>query len=134
MKKVSLVLTVALVATLLNLVHPGNATARPQYFKQFQAHYKDSDVLAAAKKEKCLTCHFGKKKKDRNDYGKALSKHLTKKQFSVIKKNKNVLTEKITEALKLVEKEKSVSGTLFGKLIEAGKLPGTAPEEAPKEQ
>ena len=129
MKKVFVILSIALVATFFSAVHPNTASARPDYFKTFQEHYKESSILEDAKKAKCNTCHYGKSKKNRNDYGKALSEHLTKKQYQELRKDKAALADKVDEALKEAEKAKSVSGELFGKLIEGGQLPGTAPEE-----
>ena len=109
-----------------------SATARPQYKKEFDAIYvkdKDSKIAAAAKEAKCNNCHYGKSKKNRNDYGKALSKHVNKKVFNQLKKNKAALAKKVQDALKAVLKEKSSSGETFGKRIQDGKLPGTAPKE-----
>ena len=63
--------------------------ARPDYHKQFEAMYKGSKIAAAAEKAKCLVCHFGKSKKDRNDYGTALSKSLTKAQYDSLKDKKD---------------------------------------------
>jgi len=102
--------------------------ARPDYHKQFEAMYKESKIAAAAEKAKCTVCHYGKSKKDRNDYGTALSKSLTKEQFDSLKEKKDELNKKVAEALKAVVKEKSKSGKTFGELIDAGQLPGTAPE------
>ncbi len=126
MKKVLGVVTIALAVLVLS--YPNLAHARPEYKRQFEQVYKDSKIIEAAKKAKCFTCHYGKSKKNRNDYGKALSKLLNGKEYKILKKEKR-LAEKVTKALKAVEKQKSVSGTLFGKLIQEGKLPGTAPEE-----
>ena len=105
------------------------ARARPQYKKEFDAVYKDSKIAAAAKEAKCNNCHYGKSKKNRNDYGKALSKHLSKKVYNELKKDKPALAKKVRESLQAVLKEKSSSGDTFGERIEAGKLPGTAPAE-----
>ena len=60
--------------------------ARPNYFSEFKKTYKDLAKKPAAKKAKCNICHFGKgkgAKKNRNDYGKALLKHLGKKAKKV---------------------------------------------------
>ena len=105
------------------------ATARPPYKKEFDATYKESKIADAAKKAKCNNCHYGKKKTMRNDYGKALSKHLSKKLYNKLKGNKPKLAETVREALKKVLTEKSSSGETFGDRIKAGKLPGTPPAE-----
>ena len=76
-------------------------------------------------------CHYGKSKKNRNDYGMALSKLLDKDNYKTarIKEEPEQVDKELTEAFTKVEKEKSVSGTTFGDLIKAGKLPGTEPAE-----
>ena len=73
-------------AMLLGLVVAGlmiagsanSASARPRYLKEFKAEYKK--LADQAKTAKCKICHFGKKKKDRNDYGTAMKKHFGKKK------------------------------------------------------
>jgi len=84
--------------------------------------------LATGAKTKCFVCHQGKKKKDRNPYGIALSELLTKKD----KKD----TEKIVKALKAVDKihtnPKDEKSPTYGELIKAGKLPGGSLEDAMK--
>jgi hypothetical protein len=135
MKKIMVLVTMTAVAIVLNFVPVETADGRTEYFKQFKELYKDSKVIDEAKtKTKCHTCHVGKKKKDRNDYGIALSKHLTKDLRKKLRKNKVKYYAKIKESLKEVEKAKSVSGVPFGKLIEAGKMPGTPPEEKEEEE
>ena len=81
------------------------ATARPPYHKEFQDVYKESKITAAAKKAKCNNCHYGKKKANRNDYGKALSKHLSKELYNKLKGDKPKLAKTIREALEKVLKE-----------------------------
>ncbi|MFQ5733547.1 MAG: hypothetical protein ACE5KM_16535, partial [Planctomycetaceae bacterium] len=91
-----------------------SAEARPNYFsKGFVKKYPK--LAGQAKKAKCYVCH-GKKKKNRNDYGKAVMKYIGKK------KQKNV--DAIMRALTKAESEKNADGVTFGSLIKAGKLPG----------
>ena len=104
---------------------PNSAKARPPYLNEFKAKYVkadgdagDKEFAALVEKTKCNVCHFGKEKKNRNDYGKALDKLLDKKTDSKDK-------EKIQKALETVEKEKSAAGPTFGELIKEHKLPGT---------
>jgi len=93
--------------------------ARPKYFAEFKTAYPK--LVEAADKEKCNVCHFGDKKTNRNDYGKAVSKSLGEDA-------KNVMdVEKIKEGLKKAEKEKNADGKTFGDLINDGKLPGKNP-------
>ena len=129
MKKFSTLAAMALVAVALNSLVSTDAEGRPQYKKQFEARYKDPAIVAAVKKEKCNVCHYGKSKKNRNDYGVALSKHLTKDVYQELRRDKEGLAKKVTEVLTLVEKEKSESGVSFGELLKENKLPGTPPAE-----
>ena len=95
------------------------ADARPYYRKAFKKKYPALKALEA--KTKCNVCHINKKKKKfRNDYGKAMMKSLGKKK---VKK-----TELIDAALTKTEKVKNAKGVTFGSLIKAGKLPGTPPK------
>ena len=99
----------------------GNAQcdARPDYLKEFKANYPK--LAEQAETTKCNICHYGDKKTNRNDYGKAFAKN-----FGDMKNVKDA--EKIKEVLKKTEKEKSsVEGKTFGDLLEDGKLPGKNP-------
>jgi hypothetical protein len=112
------VLGLAAVGALL-LASANQADARPQYFKAFTGKY--SSVKSQATKVKCNVCHFGKKKTNRNDWGKAVMKHVGKKNQKDPKA--------IDAALEKAEKEKNAKGVTFGSLIKAGKLPGTVAAE-----
>lgn len=94
------------------------ADARPNYLKAFAKKY--TNLTAQAKKVKCNVCHFGKSKKNRNDYGKALVKHLGKKN----QKDKAAIDAALDKTAK---EKKPGSNVTFGDLIKQGKLPGTAP-------
>ncbi len=128
MKNFCLLLLFGFVAgTLLSQVEPARAIA--PFKKEFEAKYVKKDpttpeeqALAAAVKEaKCNVCHVGKKKKDRNAYGEALSELLDKKADA-----KDLA--KIQEALDKVADMKSnpddPNSPTFGELIKQGKLPG----------
>jgi cytochrome c2 len=107
----------AAVVILLSAV-ANRAEARPMYLKAFAGKY---DALKAeATKQKCNVCHFGKTKKNRNDFGSALMKHTGKNQKSM---------KDIEAALVKTESEKNAKGVTFGSLIKAGKLPGAASAE-----
>src|SRR5688572_21446926 len=101
------------------------ADARPQYFDTFKGQYQN---VMEANKQKCNVCHYGKSKKNRNNYGELFGKTLGQKN---VPKGKQ---EPVMEALKKVEPEKSaVEGKTFGDLLKEGQLPGTgfeAKEEA----
>lgn len=107
-------LGLAVVATLAMSGFMQQAQARPQYVKAFTGLYPDNKAAAEAK---CGICHPVMDKKERNDYGIALTKLLGEK---------NQKDEaKIKEALQKAEGEKSgTAGKTFGELIKEGKLPG----------
>lgn len=100
---------------------PEQASARPQYLKEFAGKYKNLEEQA--KEAKCMVCHYGDSKKNNNDYGTAIKAKLGDE--------KNVKdAAKIAKAYEDAEKEKSkVEGKTFGDLIKENKLPGTNPEE-----
>jgi predicted adenine nucleotide alpha hydrolase (AANH) superfamily ATPase len=126
-----LLLCVVAVAFAMIFGRVPTAHAFPQFFKVFEEKYvgdKSTDVqksIAAhiERVEKCNVCHDPRKddsgkasKKNRNPYGEALAKLLTKDD----KKD----TKKITESLNKVEKEKvEKAKQLFGELLKEGKLP-----------
>lgn len=96
-------------------------SARQPYFDEFKGKYGgDPDYDKVIMDTKCFICHVGKTKKNRNDYGKALSKVIGK-----MEKDK----EKIRAALGKVEDEKSSDGKTFGELIKEHKLPGGPPQK-----
>lgn len=133
MKKLVACLIVAGVAFSLT----SSASAVAPFSKQFVKTYVDDnkevseDFAEAVKKAKCNVCHYGKSKKNRNDYGKALAELLDKNDFksSAIKADPKGAEKKIVEAFEKVAKEKNADGVTFGELIAKGKLPGTAPAE-----
>jgi len=129
MKKAGLIMLCGLLAAVF-IGWSQSASARPQYKKEHDAKYKDSKIAGALKEAKCNACHYGKSKKNRNDYGKALEKSgLSKKSYTELKSDKPALAKHVKEALEKVLKEKNADGETFGDRIKAGKLPGTAPKE-----
>ena len=129
MKKVGLLTLCGLVAAML-VGFAGTADARPDYKKVHDAKYKGSDIEEGLKEAKCNACHYGKKKANRNDYGKALIKAgLTEDNYKAKKADKEAFAKEIGEVLEKVLKEKAEGGDTFGDRIKAGKLPGTNPEE-----
>jgi hypothetical protein len=101
-----------------------SAVAFPPFQKQFLIKYADGTDEAYTKlakdDAKCLVCHQGKKRKNRNSYGEALSELIGKKDQKD--------TDKIVAALEEVAKKSSnpddPDAPTFGELIEEGKLPG----------
>lgn len=97
------------------------ASARKQYYDEFKEKYgADKDFGQVIDEAKCFVCHVGKSKKNRNDYGMALSKAIGKNE-----KGK----DKINEALGKIEDQKAADGKTFGELIKEGKLPGGEPQK-----
>ena len=130
MKKAGILTLCGLVAAML-VGYSGNVDARPNYNKAHDEMHKDAQNAEALKEAKCNKCHYGKSKKDRNDYGKALIKlGLTEENFKAKNKDdKEGLEKDIKEALEKVLKEKNEAGETYGDRIKEGKLPGTNPAE-----
>ncbi len=116
--------------TLAFAVCLGSAQARPPYAKEFGAKYvegnKDTKFTEAVAAAKCNVCHDAKSKskKDRNEYGKALSEHLSEADFKKLKDDAEALKKKIIEALEKTEADKNAAEKTYGDLIKAGQLPG----------
>ena len=108
--------------------------ALPPLSKQFLETYKKTKIFEAASKAKCNVCHYGKSKKNRNDYGKAVNEFFKKADYAELKKEPDKLKAAIEKAFEKAEAKKSVSKETFAAKIKAGKLPGTAPAvtEEPK--
>ncbi|HRX82626.1 MAG: hypothetical protein H6821_09605 [Planctomycetaceae bacterium] len=129
MKKAGVLTLCGVVAAML-VGFVGTVDARPDYKKVQDEKYKDSSIAEALAEAKCNACHYGKKKSDRNDYGKALIKAgLTEENYKEKKADKEAFAKEIAEALEKVLEEKNEAGETFGDRIKAGKLPGTNPEE-----
>ena len=126
-----------LVAGAAMLGGSGSAEARPQYFlKGFVETYPDLKKETGV--QKCNVCHYGTKKTDRNNYGQAFGKTLSElieKNGGSEKERTNVKDlEKVKEALKKAEEEKSaVKDKTFGELIKDKKLPATGWEPPKKD-
>ena len=105
---------------------------RAKYVKEKPANDKEKALAEAVAKAKCLVCHEGKSKKNRNPYGRQLAELLDRKTD---KEN----LEKIKKALERVAKTKvdpkKKDSPTFGDRIAQGKLPGGEPskEEDKKE-
>lgn len=129
MKKAGILTLCGVVAAML-VGFVGTVDARPDYKKVHDEKYKESSIAGALEEAKCNACHYGKKKSDRNDYGKALIKAgLTEENYKEKKGDKEAFAKEIAEALEKVLEEKNEAGETFGDRIKAGKLPGTNPEE-----
>jgi hypothetical protein len=137
MKKVCLCLLLVLVAMSWNMksasaLPPLNAAWHEKY-----ASLKDqvTSKLGEASNDRCNVCHVpGKGKKEKNDYGKAVGKFITKAKVTEIREKGEASgadadkisaeTKKyILEGLQKAEAEKSAAGKSYGELMTAGQLP-----------
>lgn len=113
----------AVIAAVVFLAGP---TARPtyaflEYFKGFKAKYTkpSTPYVELVDKTKCNICHAGTSKKNRNDYGKALSKLLTPAD----KKNVEKINKSLDEVAKQHSDPAKADSPTYGELIDQGKLP-----------
>lgn len=120
MKKYCLTLGLVLLA--------GSAFALPPFNKEWTGKYAEGNkaLADAAATAKCNVCHMGTSKKDKNEYGKAVAKFLSKAEFDKVKADAEAAKKFISEGLTKAEAEKSSGGQTFGELLKAGKLPGGA--------
>jgi len=107
-----------------------SALARPDYKKVLDAESKDKKIAPVVEELKCNFCHVkGEAKEVRNTYGAALVKAgVTEEKYADLKADKEKLAASVKAAMKKAAEEKSATGEPFGKLIEAGKAPGTDPK------
>ncbi|HEX3726100.1 MAG TPA: hypothetical protein VHV08_07645 [Pirellulales bacterium] len=97
-----------------------------KYVKKDGTTDAEKNLAAAAEKAKCNICHVGKSKKARNEYGKALSTLLTKKDA----KNSEKIQKALDDIATMKSDPKDASSPTFGELISEGKLPGGDPAAA----
>lgn len=133
MKKICVFIVLA-VGVIAFGVH--RASALPPINVQFHEKYSalKGEVEAKLGTEstaKCNVCHVGKSKKDKNEYGKAVGKYVTKAAITKIKEDAGDDLDKaqaetkkyILEGLDKTEAEKSPSGKTYGEILKSGKLP-----------
>ena len=105
-----------------------SASALPPFNKEWMAKYKEGNsnakFVAAVEEAKCNVCHKGTSKKERNEYGQAVAKYLTKAKYNEIKDDEAAAKKYILEGLQKAEADKAKSGKTFGELLKAGQLPG----------
>jgi hypothetical protein len=111
--------------------------AMSEFKKAFQEKYVDKSgneaFKAAFQKASCNVCHLkGKKKEERNDYGKELAELIEGNATERLKvpadqkdKVKADILKELEKAFDEVAKKKSASGETYGNLIQAGQLPFT---------
>ena len=87
-------------------------------------------MLVKNKKQRCLVCHQGKKKKNHNPYGIHLTDMLDKKKD---KKDVDKIVASLKKVAELRSDPEDDSSPTYGELIAAGKLPGGSLEDLLKE-
>jgi hypothetical protein len=125
MKRVGILASMGL---LLVIFRPDLASAVIPFSKEWTAKYVDGnankDFVKAAQAAKCNVCHKGATKKEHNEYGLALKKHISKAGYEALKANPAAAAKYIQDGLNAGEKEMNAAGKTFGDLIKEGKLPG----------
>lgn len=105
------------------------ATALLPFQRVWEAKYvaenKDAKFVSAAKAAKCNVCHDAQSKtrKDKNDYGKATGKYLTKADYDKLKKDVAAAKKYVLEGLEKAEAELAADGQTYGDKLKAGVLP-----------
>ncbi len=108
-------------------IAPFNKEFKAKYVKKDPTTSEETALAAAVKKTKCNVCHVGKKKKDRNAYGKALSELLDRKKD---KKDKAKIQEALAKVAAMKSNPDDPSSLTFGELLDQGKLPCDEEETA----
>ncbi|WP_254510476.1 hypothetical protein [Anatilimnocola floriformis] len=103
--------------------------ALPPIDKEWKERYIEKNPPPAYKEDaatqKCNVCHEPGGKKAKNEYGKAVGKHLKKADIDALKGNPPAMKKLIQDALEKAESEKNEKGEKFGDIMKNGKLPGS---------
>jgi hypothetical protein len=136
MKKCALLLAFLITAS---ISVPTEVQAVPAFAKAFKERVtdksKNADFVAAATAAKCNLCHFAtpesKSKKQKNDFGKEVGKHLSKKNYTStrIREEAAAVKKELDEAFAKVLAAKNPNGKTYQSRIDAGKLPGSVNEK-----
>lgn len=127
MKRILISLVGSILAIALGI---SPAKALLPFQKEWEAKYvadnKNETFVKAAKTARCNVCHDAQSKtrKDKNEYGKATGKFLTKSDYDKLKKDKDAARNYILEGLEKAEDEKAADGQTYGEKLKAGILPG----------
>jgi hypothetical protein len=127
MKKFSISLLCLAILSMSTL----SAWAIPPFGEAFKKKYVEGNgnaaFVEAAGAAKCNVCHMGEKKKDKNEYGNAVAKHLKKADFTGDAKKFDPKAadgaKALADGLAAAEAEKSAAGKTFGEIIKGGSLP-----------
>jgi hypothetical protein len=118
---------------LIALVSP--AVAVPPFYIEFKKDYleqlKDKKFVETVDKAdvKCLICHQGKQKKNRNDFGKVVSKFLTKKDA----KDKEKIAAGLKKAFAMHVDPKNDKSETYLDRLKASKWPAGKLEDLKKD-
>jgi hypothetical protein len=111
------------------------AGAVPPFYIEFKKDYidslKDKKFAEAMDKAdvKCLVCHQGKQKKNRNEFGKVVGKFLTKKDA----KDKEKIAEGLKKALAMHVDPKDEKSETYLDRLNKGEWPGGKLEDLKKD-
>jgi hypothetical protein len=111
------------------------AGAIPQFYAEFKKDYldslKDKKFAEAMGKSdvKCLICHQGKQKKNRNSFGKEVAKVLTKKD----KSDNEKIAAGLKKALAMHVDPKDEKSETYMDRLKASKWPGGKLEDLMKD-
>jgi hypothetical protein len=111
------------------------ASAVPQFYMEFKKDYlqnlKDKKFAEAMDKAdvKCLVCHQGKQKKNRNEFGKVVGKFLTKKDA----KDKEKIAEGLKQALAMHVDPKNDKSPTYLERLESDQWPAGKIEDLKKD-
>ena len=132
MKKCALLMAVLFTAS---ISVPTEVQAIPAFAKAFDSRVtktsKSEDFKAAAALAKCNICHFAtvesKSKKQKNDFGKELAKHLSKKNYTgkLYREEPEALSKEYNAAFKKAMAAKNPKGKTYQSRVDAGELPGS---------
>jgi len=132
MKNCALLMAVLITAS---ISVPAEVQAIPAFAKAFDARVtktsKSEDFKAAAALAKCNICHFAtvesKSKKQKNDFGKEVAKHLVKKNYSGtrVREEADAVNAEFDAAFKKAMAAKNPKGKTYQSRVDAGELPGS---------
>lgn len=108
----------------------GPALAIQPFYDEFKEKYGQPGMplQKQIEEKKCNICHIDKQpKKNRNDFGQAVAKHLKKADFAGATKKFDPKSPQGKQALETgldnAGKEKAANGQTFEQIIKGGKLP-----------
>ena len=130
MRKLSLLLAVLMMVALAS-----TASALPAFQLEFKKEYVDSLTDKKFAEEiskadvKCLVCHQGKNRKNRNAFGAEVAKLLTKKDI----KDHDKIAAGLKKALAMHVDPKNEKSETYMDRLQAGKWPGGQLEDLKKD-